>query len=91
MAKLKRIGVLSSAKIQGIMTFFTGIIFGTIFAIVKALTSSTRLEAVITFTVMIVIFPIIYSIFGFVLGAICAFFYNAVAKRTGGMEMEFEK
>jgi len=34
--------------------------------------------------------PIAFATFGFVSGAIGASFYNLVAKRFGGIEMDFE-
>ncbi len=35
---------------------------------------------------MLIIFPIVYGIIGFVAGAITALIYNLVAKFTGGIE-----
>jgi len=37
------------------------------------------------------IFPIIYAGLGFLLGALCAFIYNVVAKWFGGIELTYEE
>jgi hypothetical protein len=40
---------------------------------------------------MIVVFPLIYTVMGFLAGVISAFIYNLLAKWIGGFEMEFEQ
>ena len=36
------------------------------------------------------VFPVVYAGLGFLLGALCAFIYNIVAKWLGGIEMTYE-
>ncbi|RMG82927.1 MAG: hypothetical protein D6707_01960 [Bacteroidetes bacterium] len=94
MAKLKRIGVLSLAKLQAVLMAFVGLIAGISYAIMGAtfasLAGSAGLGAGLGF-LAIIIFPILYAIFGFIGGAIEAFLYNLVAGWVGGIEMDFEQ
>ena len=89
MAVLKRLGVISVAKIEAVIMAAVGLILG-IFVIIAS--SIAGLYGVGTRYGMlsIIILPIIYGIIGFVAGAIGAFLYNVIAQYVGGIEMEFE-
>jgi ABC-type antimicrobial peptide transport system permease subunit len=85
--KLKRIGVLSLAKLQAILLAFMGLIIGIPYAIIGTFFLG---EGLFTFGIFVIIFPILYAIFGFIGGAIMAFLYNLVAGWVGGIEMDFK-
>ena len=93
MAKLKRIGVLSFAKLQGVLLAFLGLIAGIFMqlgASFGALADLSGIGAGFGF-LAIIILPILYAIFGFIEGAVVAFLYNLIAKWIGGIEMDFEQ
>lgn len=94
MVKLKKIGVISLAKLQAVLAGCIGLITGIIYAgmgvRLGALTGSMGLGAGLGF-LSIVAFPIAYAIIGFIGGAIGALLYNLIAERIGGVEMEFEQ
>lgn len=94
MAKLKRIGVLSAAKLQAVLMAFVGLIAGIFYAIIGTtlgeVTGSAGLGAGLGILAIIVV-PILYATFGFIGGAIGAFLYNLVAGWVGGLEMDFEQ
>ena len=41
--------------------------------------------------VLAIVFPLLYIIFGFIVGVIGAFLYNLVSRWIGGVEMVFEE
>lgn len=94
MTKIKRIGVLSLAKLQAGIMAFSGLIIGAFYAIIGAVFGvvgdsfgiGTGLGLL-----AIVVFPILYAILGFISGALIAFVYNLIAGRVGGVEVELEQ
>ena len=91
MQKVKRIGVLSLAKILGLLYAVLGLIFGALFAVLSLFGFNAGETGLFFGTASIIIFPILYGIMGFIGGAISAFFYNLVAKWIGGIEVEITK
>ncbi len=97
MMVVKKIGVLSCAKIQAVVLAILGLIIGVLYGIIGffiALAAphefGSNFPAVI-FVLMPIIMPIFYGILGFISGAIGAFVYNIVAKWIGGLEVEIEQ
>lgn len=97
---LKRIGVLSCAKISGILYAVIGLIIGAVlslFALVGlalgAGGSGQPAEAVfgLLFGVgAVIILPVFYGALGFISGLIMAALYNVLANVVGGVEIELE-
>jgi hypothetical protein len=94
MARLKRLGVLFSAKLQAILMGFLGLIAGMLYsfggAIYELLTSSLNWGSALAFLALVGM-PVIFAIFGFAAGALGALLYNLVAKRFGGIELDIEQ
>lgn len=85
MVELKKIDILSFAKLMTVVYGIIGLIFGIFYAIFSIFSGST-------FGFFgIIIFPILYGLGGFVLGLITGFFYNVVAKWIGGMKFDLEE
>lgn len=93
MTKLKKIGVLSLAKLQAITMALVGFIIGIIFFIgglfFGITTDSIGIGMGFSF-LSIIIFPIIYGVMGFIGGVIGALLYNLSSKWTGGIEIYLE-
>ena len=99
---VKRVGVLSFAKIQSlIMAFFgmvLGVIYGLIFMIFGAAILSqggnsgigAGISGVVIGLVFMVAVPIFYGVIGFIFGALAALIYNLAASSIGGIELELE-
>lgn len=96
---LKRIGVLSLAKIMGVLYAAIGLIVGFFvsFAAVIGSMIGSSLEGTTEPLVglflgigAIFFFPILYGVLGFIGGIITAAIYNFVVRFTGGLELEFE-
>ncbi|MCX6744822.1 MAG: hypothetical protein NTX82_04835 [Candidatus Parcubacteria bacterium] len=97
MTKVKKIGVLSCAKIEGLIGVVAGLVGGIIFFLVGSALQSIFQSADFESSGMmfgsamsIVILPIIYGVVGFIGGAIVALLYNLIAGWIGGIEIELE-
>lgn len=95
MAKLKKIGVLFLAKMQGTIFAFVGLVAGILYSFGGAIydvvtTGSVNAGTALAFLALIGM-PILFAITGFIVGAIEALIYNFVAGRFGGIELDFEQ
>ena len=99
--KLRKLGVMSVAKIYAVLGAIGGFIVGIIVSIMSLAFSSVISSASAGTAAMsglfmaggvfaVIVMPIVYAILGFISGAIGAFLYNVVAGRIGGIEMKFE-
>lgn len=92
MTKVRKIDVLSAAKIEAIMMGIFGLLIGLFFALFSTLVGSTNNSTMLGTGLGflgIIILPIFYAIFGFIAGAIGAFIYNLASGWVGGIEVEF--
>ena len=85
---LKRVGVLSVAKILGLLSAFVGLVVGVIYVLIGL--------AIGPFLPWppwadLIIWPIGYAVLGFVFGAIYAALYNLGADWVGGIEIELDE
>ncbi len=96
---LKRVGILSCAKLLAILYGVLGLIFGAIISLLAIIGSiagfaSDEAEGAVVGLLFgigaVVIFPVFYSIMGFIGGALTAGIYNLAARFTGGIELELE-
>ncbi len=98
--EIKRLGVLSVAKIQGALGFamgaVVGFVYGGFFLLMAAGGAGGGAGAGgagamagmgICFAIAL---PVFYGFLGFISGLIGALVYNAVASATGGIEMDLE-
>ena len=92
MHRIKSIGVLSLAKIQGGIMFAISLLFLPIFLLAGLATAiAGGKEGALGGGMMIVfaiVLPFAYGGMGFVMGALTALIYNLFAKRLGGVEIE---
>jgi hypothetical protein len=95
---VKSVGVMSVAKIMGLIYGCTGLLAAPFFLLVGLLSSFAnhgRSSAAGIFgmglgVVIAIFIPVIYGVMGFVMGAISALLYNAFAGWVGGIELELE-
>jgi hypothetical protein len=96
---LKKIGPLSLAKIGGVIYGVLGFLVGifiSMLAMLGVFASSMTSEGPGPIVGMflgvgaIIMFPILYSILGFVMGAIVAWLYNVFAGLVGGIELDLQ-
>jgi len=100
---IRRFGVISVAKIYGLLTFLIGLIVGVIYGLVLILFGAAMsaiapgreataggISTVVIGIIMMIAFPIMYGLLGFISGAIGALIYNAVAGIIGGIKLELE-
>lgn len=100
---IRRFGVISVAKIYGLLMFIFGLVVGVIYGLVlivfgaaiSAMAPSRDATAggvstVVMGLAMMIGFPLFYGILGFIMGAIGALIYNVVAGIIGGVKFELE-
>ena len=96
---LKSIGVMSAAKVVGVLYavigLLLGVLFGAVFAMIPTMASGPANEIPGWLAPMfgfgaIVFMPVLYGICGFVGGAIAAAIYNGLAGIIGGLELRLE-
>lgn len=92
---VRRFGVLSVAKIMGVLYALIGLIVGafiSLFALVGAafLSSNSGMGggSVLFGVGAIILLPILYGVMGFIGGIITAALYNLLAGMIGGVEIE---
>jgi hypothetical protein len=95
---IRKVGVLSFAKIQGALYALLGLLIGafvSLFAMLGSAMSSAmgRTDLPSSFGVFfgagsIIVFPIFYGAIGFIAGLIMAGLYNLLAGSMGGIEIE---
>jgi hypothetical protein len=106
MAKVKKMGVLSFAKLQAVIMAIVGIIAGILYSFggliidvlvsmgwvssASASTPGLSFGTVLAFGALIGM-PIIFATFGFIVGLTEAVLYNLFARWFGGIEIDFEQ
>lgn len=92
-AKLKRIGVVFSAKLHAIQWGCAGLVCGILYAfggfIYELITGTLNSGTVLAFGALIGM-PLTFAAFGSAAGAIGAVLYNIVARQFGGIELDVE-
>ena len=96
---LKRVGIMSCAKIFGILYAFLGLIAGAVFSLIAvtlgALGAQNQnvngpLLGVLFGVGAVISLPIFYGTVGFVAGALSAALYNWISSFVGGIQLEME-
>lgn len=92
MTEIKQVGVLSLAKIVGLIYGVIGLVVWLImgcfllFGIIAQPTNSpAEMMIIIPFFCFL---PVLYAVIGFIAGGVIGLVYNAVAGRIGGIEVE---
>lgn len=93
MAKLKRIGVLFSAKVRAIQMACVGLVAGILYsfggALYELFTGTLNSGTALAFLALFGM-PAIFATFGFVSGGIGAALYNLASRWFDGVEVDFE-
>jgi hypothetical protein len=91
---LKSVGVMSVAKLMGLLYGCMGLIFAPLFLMmgfVGSFAGSDKIPLAGAFGVVLaILMPLLYGAMGFVTGAISALLYNVLARWVGGFELELE-
>jgi hypothetical protein len=101
---VRRIGVMSLAKLTGAIYGVLGLVFGVIFGVVMVVAALVQgamgsgdqaiadmTGALVGGIVFAVLVPIMYLVIGFVGGLLTAWLYNTFAARFGGVELELSE
>jgi hypothetical protein len=90
MQEIKSVDIMSWAKIHALFGIVFGLIYGIMFALMGAAIGFSRgMPGVEAFGLLsIIMFPIIFAIFGFIGGAITALLYNFFSDKMGGIQVD---
>lgn len=90
---IKRVRILSLAKVQTIMGVCVGLVVGVIFSIYYSLNQPayTGITQVLFGDSSIIALPIVYGIIGFLSGLVGGFIYNLAAQTFHGVELKVER
>ena len=88
--RIKKFGVIQTAKVTGITYFFIGALFLIPMGLFSAVAGSDIPGFPMGGGIFMIFMPVIYGIAGFITGAIGCFVYNLIAGWTGGIEVEIE-
>ena len=92
MTTVKKVDIMSAAKIEAIICAIFGLILGIIVALFSGLLGSVSGSSFGNWGLgSIIIMPIIYAVIGFISGAIGAALYNLAAGWIGGIQIELEE
>lgn len=85
---------ISVAKIAGMLHLILGFVMGLVYAGIGMTMSDVLMESSSMMSFMfgiggVLVMPLVYGIMGFIIGILCALFYNWLAGRIGGIEMTF--
>ena len=102
---VRRVGVFSVAKIEGLLMFIVGLIIGVIYGLIFIIFGAAIMAAmaqrggdqalgglgpIVVGVIMMIAIPIFYGVMGFIGGAIGALIYNMCAGIVGGIKLELE-
>lgn len=91
---LKSVGVMSVAKMMGLVYGCLGLIFAPfflLFGLLGSLAGQNKTPfAGIFGVVLAILMPIVYGLMGFITGAIGAMLYNLFSKLVGGFELDLD-
>ncbi len=91
--EIKKVGVLSVAKICAFLYLIPGVIIGiyigTEYGRYSPMLSGTILSWIYR-RVSFILFPIMYGTGGFLFGLLGGLFYNFLSRKIGGIEIEIE-
>jgi hypothetical protein len=82
--QIRRFGILQTAKVLGVLYALAGLLVAPIFALVAVLGPDAS-----PFGLVFALFlPAFYGVLGFIMTALAAAIYNAIAGWIGGIEIE---
>jgi hypothetical protein len=95
---VRRVEPVSLAKVAGVLYALLGLFFGALITLISmaGAFASDRFGAgsggagMLFGAGAVVLFPIMYGVFGFIFSLIGALLYNAVAGLVGGVEVEMQ-
>lgn len=94
MHQLRRVGVLSVAKIMGLVYGLMSLLFLPFFLLIWTGLAMSDAEGAAIGGGMVLLagftLPFVYAAAGFVAGALLAFFYNLIAGWVGGIELQLQ-
>jgi hypothetical protein len=95
MVQIKRIGIKQTAKVISVFYFLISLVFVLPISLIAFFLGSLGGKEDGFFAtafggIILLLLPLFYALMGFVMVALTALIYNALAKRIGGIEIELD-
>jgi|SRR6185436_19849894 len=96
---IKRVGVMSCARISGILYGLLGLIAGAIISLIAVIVGALGIQSqdangaflgALLGVGAVIAFPVCYGAVGFIGGALSAALYNWISSFVGGLQLEVE-
>lgn len=93
MRRIKRFGILQTAKVAAVIYFLIAAVFTIPFWLLNSMLRLNELFPEIPFTggIFFIIIPFFYAFIAFIFTAISCAIYNVIASFIGGIEVEVEE
>lgn len=98
MKRIKKFGVLQTAKVIAILYLIGSSIFFIPLSLVvlaaknsPVFSSALQRNTGLSSPIFIMLLPLVYSVFGFIVAAISCLIYNFIATKIGGIEVELDQ
>lgn len=87
MKEIVKVDILSFGKIQALLMTVFGFVFGLIYGVIFAIALPAPMNWIAAGGFILGI-PVLFGIFGFICGLLCALVYNFLAEKVGGIKVE---
>jgi hypothetical protein len=90
--RVRHIGVAQLAKTMGVLDLLIGLVFAVCFYIIGSMTPGGEMAKAFPMggIGVVILIPLLYGFFGFLVGALIAWLYNVVAGWVGGVEIDLQ-
>ena len=90
MQQVRSFGIFQTAKVAAVLYVVVTAIFAIPFGIIGAIVAMISGKHEGLLSLLLLVAPIAYGIFGFLMVALMCWLYNVVATRIGGIEVELQ-
>lgn len=90
--RVRHIGVAQLAKTMGVLDALLGLVFAVCFFLIGSMVPSSGLGKAFPMggIGVVILIPLLYGFFGYIVGALIAWLYNVVAGWVGGVELDLQ-
>lgn len=90
--RVRHLGVAQLAKTMGVLDALLGLVFAVCFFLIGSMVPSSGLGKAFPMggIGVVILIPLLYGFFGYLVGALIAWLYNVVAGWVGGVELDLQ-
>lgn len=90
--RVRHLGVAQLAKTMGVLDLLLGLVFAVCFFVIGSMAPGGEMAKAFPMggIGVVILIPLMYAFFGYIIGALIAWLYNIVAGWTGGVEFDLQ-